>query len=283
VTWVKLDTGILTNGVWSSGLDLRVWLWLLCKAKHSTEQGTVRFSYPVVAKQVAWVDGTKVRTPDRKTLRRCLKRLAADGRLMVDEWVQGSPHAVTQGGAQGYVTVRLCNFSIYQGDYRQQGQGVAPGVDLGVVDQRPITRPSKKRKKESEEKKRETPSLLSSGDDESRPGDNGKAEEPWGQGFDDDRVLGPGLAYLWNEVARQHGCPRVTAFPPRRQRAAKNRAREESNPRVWASAFHAICSDDFMTGKNDRDRVFATFDYALSNKGDRWLDEARARLEGEIL
>jgi len=114
------------------------------------------------------------------------------------------------------------------------------------------------------------------------PSGNGKEEEPWGRGFDGDRVLAPGLVYLWNEVARQHGCPRVTAFPPRRQRAAKNRAKEEGDPRVWASAFHAICSDDFLTGKNDRDQVFATFDYALSRKGDRWLDEARSRLEGEI-
>jgi len=269
VTWVKLDTAILTNGVWTNGLDFRIWVWLLCRAQTSSTPGVVRFPYTVVARQIAWMDGTKLRKPDRKTIRRALQRMDSDGRLTVDEWVQGSPAAVTQGGAQGYITVRLTNWPLWGRCSTDAPQGVAPGVAPGVAAQRSITRPTKKREREKD-RRHTSPS----GDPACES--NGKDGEPWGPFMGPGEALTPqGIAYLWNSVAKQYGAPRVSTFPDRRRRKAKVALGEEADPKVWAAAFHAMCQDPFLAGKNDRDRVYATFDYAMSGKRDQWMDGAR--------
>jgi len=105
---------------------------------------------------------------------------------------------------------------------------------------------------------------------------NGKDGEPWGPFMGPGEALTPqGIAYLWNSVAKQYGAPRVSTFPDRRRRKAKVALGEEADPKVWAAAFHAMCQDPFLAGKNDRDRVYATFDYAMSGKRDQWMDGAR--------
>ncbi len=152
MTWLKLDIGIIDNPVWRDGLGLRLWLWLLCRAKSSHPEGVVRFSYPVVANQLEFNDGHRLCRPNRQSLRRALRRLVRDGRVVVDEWRQGPEQARIQGGSQGYVTVRLCNWETYQSPRARTEQGGDAGAAPGVHDSRTNGRYTKKRETEKRQK-----------------------------------------------------------------------------------------------------------------------------------
>ena len=132
MVWLKLDASLPMNGVWDDILVFRLWIWILCKAKVARPNGTIRFSYPVVAEKVAWRDGLKVRTPTRKSLRRALRSLVKDGRVKVDEWVQGWEQARDKGGAQGYITVNVCNWGCYQHATKPKGTGSVTGKGTGL-------------------------------------------------------------------------------------------------------------------------------------------------------
>jgi len=110
MTWVPLDISLPGDVVWADVWTCRLWILLLCQAQASPVPGVVRFSYPVVARQVAMMDRRRHRAPSRKTLRRALRGLEIIGRVEVDERVQGWEKARDRGGAQGYLTVRLKNW-----------------------------------------------------------------------------------------------------------------------------------------------------------------------------
>ena len=138
MTWLMLDTTLISNGVWSDGLASRLWIWMLCTAKRNARaEGTVRFSFPVAAKQLAYRDGNRWRMPSRKALRRALRRLQSDGRLTVREWVQGPDYARARGGAQGYLHVDVTNWAIYQDGKRDSGTEPNGSNGTGLDRERP--------------------------------------------------------------------------------------------------------------------------------------------------
>jgi hypothetical protein len=150
MTWLKLDVGLVDNEVWRDGLAARLWIWLLCRAKVARPEGIVRFSYPVAGQQLRYHDGRRHRVPGRQALRRALRRLVDGGRVVVDEWIQGSIQASHRGGAQGYITVNLCNWATYQGTAPLHDTGGRKEADTGVADSCTGTRYTKKRKRDSE-------------------------------------------------------------------------------------------------------------------------------------
>lgn len=163
MTWVPLDVSLLSDGLWSDLWASRLWLWLLCQAQTATVPGVVLFSYPVVARQLAVLDGRKRREPSRKVLRRALQKLASIGRLRVQEWEQGWEQARDRGGAQGYLTVRLMEWPPAGIGAGTSGTGSTETRGTGSGRDRAAKGHTKKR--EREEGRNPTDSLSESGAD----------------------------------------------------------------------------------------------------------------------
>lgn len=146
--WVALLVAFLSSGVWSDYWCSRLWIWLLCQAKAASPEGVVRFSYPVVARQLACDDGRRHRVPSRKVLRRALHCLTIHGLLVVDEWAAGGDTARDKGGAQGYLTVRLLQWppADLRSSRGSDREGTASGPSLGG--ERAPEGDTKKREKE---------------------------------------------------------------------------------------------------------------------------------------
>ena len=123
--WFKVTTDLPEKRVWARDPDLRLWLWLLAKAKRANDGGQVRFSYSTVCADLAVWQGTKRVKPTKKQVRAALLRLARDGNVTGTE----GAHRRAQGRAQGYFVVTLCEWGIWYdiGDEKGTSKGTSTG------------------------------------------------------------------------------------------------------------------------------------------------------------
>lgn len=213
MTWLKLDASLPDNGVWQDWMASRLWMWILCRAKTARVQGTIRFSYPVVSRQMAGYDGTRLRKPSHKTLRRALRMLEAEGRVTVAERAQGWEQVRAQGGAQGYLTVSVCNWDTYQHSATEKGTGSDIGKGTGMGEQRA-------REGHTKEREREKDIPVVGG-------------------------VGVDLVGIWNAVAGDHGLPSIRK-PATWASQLRTLRSEERDDQVVRAAFELFADQDLI-------------------------------------